>query len=133
MKTNRRSSAVEQMLVTEQNVSAYVDDIVRMHNEIESKYKEVKRKMNKIDWKSKLGSRKFWALLASLIIALLAMFALPENVITQVGGIVTALGGIAVYILGESKVDAAREVPRAMNIENYFNKLDATENTDCSE
>lgn len=76
--------------------------------------------MNKIDWKAKLGSRKFWALLAALIVGILAMFALPENTITQIGGIITALGAVIVYILGESKVDAARETDSPTMIENYY-------------
>lgn len=63
--------------------------------------------MNKIDWGAKLSSRKFWALLAALVVGVLAIFAVPDNIITQVSGIITALGAIIAYILTEGKIDAA--------------------------
>lgn len=66
--------------------------------------------MNKIDWIAKIASRKFWVLIAALIVAVLTIFALPENTITQVSGIIMALGAVVTYIFSEAKVDAAREL-----------------------
>ena len=63
----------------------------------------------KIDWKLKLSSRKFWALLAGFIIPLLAAFNFSENQISQVVSIVMSGAAIVAYILGESMVDSARE------------------------
>lgn len=61
----------------------------------------------KIDWKVKLASRKFWALLAALAVAVLLIFGSDAGTIERVTGAVTALGAVAVYILAEAKVDAA--------------------------
>lgn len=63
----------------------------------------------KIDWKSKLSSRKFWALIAGFIGSLLVAFNVGENEIAQVTAIITAFGSIAVYILAESSVDKANK------------------------
>lgn len=59
----------------------------------------------KINWKQKLSSRKFWALLAGFIASLLVAFNFAENDIAQVTAIITAFGSVAVYILGEAYVD----------------------------
>lgn len=61
----------------------------------------------KIDWKSKLASRKFWALLGGLASSLLLALSFSENEIAQVTGIITSFGAIAVYILAEASVDRA--------------------------
>lgn len=61
----------------------------------------------KIDWKTKLSSRKFWALVAGLIGSLLVVFNVGENEIAQVTAIVTAFGSVAVYIFAEASVDKA--------------------------
>ena len=61
--------------------------------------------MNKIDWAAKLGSRKFWALLAGLATSSLTAYGMPDNKVAQVVGILGAFGSIAVYILGEAYVD----------------------------
>lgn len=58
--------------------------------------------------KNKLGSRKFWALLAGFISSLLVVFNLTENDIAQVTGVITAFGSVAVYMLAEAGVDKAR-------------------------
>ncbi|NLY80369.1 MAG: hypothetical protein GX072_10925 [Lysinibacillus sp.] len=62
----------------------------------------------KINWKRKLSSRKFWALLAGFISSLLLAFNLGENEIAQVTAVITAFGSIAVYILAEASVDKER-------------------------
>lgn len=61
---------------------------------------------NKIDWKKKLSSRKFWALLAALAVAILTGIVKPE-VVTQVVSVITAVGACVAYIMAEAKVDAA--------------------------
>ena len=63
--------------------------------------------MYKIDWARKLSSRKFWALIASLITALLVLLKAPEETITQVVAVVGAFASIAVYILAEASIDKA--------------------------
>ncbi len=60
----------------------------------------------KINWAKKLSSRKFWTALAALIGAVLAVFKLPTETVTQVTAIVSAAGVLAAYILCEGYVDA---------------------------
>lgn len=62
--------------------------------------------MDKIDWKTKLSSRKFWALLASFIAGVVVLVT-GNDPTTTVGGCVMAFGAVVAYILGESWVDAA--------------------------
>lgn len=65
--------------------------------------------MNKINWKQKLSSRKFWAAVAGFVTAILVAFRVENGTVEQVTAIITAGGVLAAYILGESVVDANRE------------------------
>lgn len=65
--------------------------------------------MNKINWKQKLSSRKFWAAVAGFVTAILVAFRVENGTVEQVTAIITAGGVLAAYILGESMVDANRE------------------------
>lgn len=67
-----------------------------------------KENLMKIDWKAKLSSRKFWAAIAAVVIALLAFFNVPEMTQQQVTSLLSAVGTLVIYVLGESAVDAAR-------------------------
>lgn len=60
----------------------------------------------KIDWKTKLSSRKFWAGVVSFVSAVLLAFNVDEMTTNQVVTIVTGIGALVVYILAESYVDA---------------------------
>lgn len=64
--------------------------------------------MNKINWKQKLASRKFWAAIISVIVALAAVFKIPEVTVEQIVAVVTAISALIAYIVGEGLVDAAR-------------------------
>ncbi len=61
----------------------------------------------KIDWKRKLSSRKFWAAVSGVVIAV--MMAMGENAKAQerVAGVISSVGVLAVYILSEGAVDKA--------------------------
>ena len=63
--------------------------------------------MSKIDWVSKLTSRKFWAAILGFVTAILAVFNLPEATTQQVIGIISASSVLIAYIIGEGLVDAA--------------------------
>jgi hypothetical protein len=63
--------------------------------------------MNKIDWKSKLSSRKFWAMIGGFVTGLLVAFNVPNATTTQVVAIIGSFGSIICYILAEGKVDSA--------------------------
>ncbi|ADO57408.1 hypothetical protein [Paenibacillus polymyxa] len=57
------------------------------------------------DWKRKLSSRKFWALLAALITSLLTAFGANNDTVIQVIGVIGTLGAVIAYILAEAYVD----------------------------
>lgn len=61
-----------------------------------------------INWMQKLSSRKFWALLSGLIMAVMVLMGAPAESQTQVVSVIMALGSIAVYMWGEATVDVAR-------------------------
>lgn len=65
--------------------------------------------MEKIDWRRKLASRKFWMAIAGFITAWMAYFGMAESEIAQVTSIVMA-GAVCIgFIIGESNVDAANK------------------------
>ncbi len=63
----------------------------------------------KINWKQKLSSRKFWALIVGFITPLLLAFGIADNIVAQVAAIITAGGAVIAYLFAESIVDSARE------------------------
>ena len=63
--------------------------------------------MNWNDLKRKLSSRKFWVALAGFVTSILYALNWAESDITQMAGIITAAGVLAVYIFGEAAADAA--------------------------
>lgn len=71
----------------------------------------------KINWKEKLSSRKFWALVAALVLSILVFFNASDNTVTQVGSIITAFGSVCVYTLAEVSVDRKR---LEENSETYY-------------
>ena len=64
--------------------------------------------MNKIDWKSKLTSRKFWAAVIGFVTAILVAFGVDDLTIEQIIALITATSTLIAYIIGEGMVDAAR-------------------------
>lgn len=70
--------------------------------------KEVKDgKADKIDWKRKLTSRKFWAAVIGFVTAILVAFNVNKLTVEQTVAIVSALGTLVAYIIGEGMTDAA--------------------------
>lgn len=64
--------------------------------------------MKKEDILRKLTSRKLWAAVASVIIAVCVIVGVDEMRTEQIVGLVTAVGALIAYIFGEGLVDAAR-------------------------
>lgn len=62
-----------------------------------------------INWKAKLSSRKFWAMLAGFITPILIMCNVEESTITTIVSIITSCGTLIAYIVAEGAVDLARE------------------------
>lgn len=63
--------------------------------------------MDKIDWKRKLTSRKFWAAVIGFVVPLLLAFGVSEAEMSQIAAIIMAGGTLIAYIIGEGLVDAA--------------------------
>lgn len=61
----------------------------------------------KIDWKSKLMSRKFWAAIVAVVTCVCVIFGVDELTTEQVTALIMAVGALIAYILGEGFVDAA--------------------------
>ena len=62
--------------------------------------------MDKINWKTKLTSRKFWLAVAALIAGIITLLR-PGTDTTQITGLILSLGSVVAYIVGEGLVDAA--------------------------
>jgi len=63
---------------------------------------------NKIDWKQKLSSRRFWVAIIGIVTSVLVAFNVDNLTVTQVTAIISGIGGLIAFIIGESVVDAAR-------------------------
>jgi uncharacterized membrane protein len=75
--------------------------------------------MKKIDWKSKLTSRKFWAAIIGFITAVCFAFGVDEPSVEQIIALVTAISTLIAYIIGEGMVDKER-AKEAEPVENYI-------------
>ena len=64
--------------------------------------------MNKINWKQKLTSRKFWAAIIGVVTTILVAFNVSNLTIEQVVAVITAASVLIAYIVGEGLVDAER-------------------------
>ncbi|MBP3542718.1 MAG: hypothetical protein J6J86_00665 [Lachnospiraceae bacterium] len=63
--------------------------------------------MNKIDWKKKLTSRKFWTAVVGFVTPTMLAFGAGESEVTQVTSIIMAGATLIAYIIGEGLTDAA--------------------------
>lgn len=63
--------------------------------------------MRKIDWASKLTSRKFWMALAGLVSGLVIAFGGSEATSTQITALLMSAASVVAFVLGEGWVDAA--------------------------
>jgi len=76
--------------------------------------------MNKIDWKQKLSSRKFWCALVGFVSSILFAFNVAEAQIEKIVGIITAASTLIIYILAEGYVDANREKSEGNIFNTYY-------------
>ena len=65
--------------------------------------------MDKINWRQKLTSRKFWAAVIGFVTAILAAVGIDDMTIEQVIAVISATSVLIAYIIGEGMIDAARE------------------------
>ena len=59
-----------------------------------------------MNWKRKLTSRKFWAAVVGFITAILIAFKIDNLTVEQVTAVISALGVLVAYILGEGLADS---------------------------
>lgn len=64
--------------------------------------------MNKINWKQKLTSRKFWAAVTGFVTAIMIVLKIDNLTQEQVTGLIGAISVLVAYIVGEGLVDANR-------------------------
>jgi phage shock protein PspC (stress-responsive transcriptional regulator) len=56
----------------------------------------------------KISSRKLWTAIAGVVVGIAALFGANESEWTAVAGVVGSIASCIAYIVGESKIDAAR-------------------------
>ncbi len=64
--------------------------------------------MNKINWKQKLSSRKFWIAVVGVVVGIAAAFGIKDNDYAQIAGLITTIISSISYIVGETIVDKSR-------------------------
>jgi hypothetical protein len=80
--------------------------------------------MNKIDWKRKLTSRKFWLAVVAFVTGIMVAFKVDAETVEAVGGLIMSGAAVVAYIIGEGLADAANagyiieEVPEEASEEN---------------
>lgn len=67
--------------------------------------------MNKIDWKRKLTSRKFWLAIVGLVSGLLMAFKVDAEMVDTISGVIMAAASVIAYTIGEGLADAANAQP----------------------
>lgn len=62
----------------------------------------------KIDWKTKLTSRKFWVAIIGFVTPLIIAFGVSESDATEIAAIMMSGANAIAYIIGEGLVDVNR-------------------------
>ena len=78
--------------------------------------------MKKEDFLRKLGSRKFWACVSAVVIALIAFTSAEPETTERVVALVSAVGGLCIYMLSEGMADS-----KPTDITNVINTEDSKE------
>lgn len=70
--------------------------------------------LDKIDWKRKLTSRKFWVAVCGLVSGVILALRGDQATADTVCGCIMALGSVIAYIIGEGFTDAAAAKPEVI-------------------
>ena len=62
-----------------------------------------------MNWKQKLSSRKFWALIAALVVSCMTAFGAETGTIANITGVITAVGACMMYMLAEGVADSGKK------------------------
>lgn len=74
-----------------------IENHIKLYNELTEK--------NKIDWRRKLSSRKFWALVAAFSSSVYICITHDEQTAVQIAAIITAGGAVVAYLFAEGWAD----------------------------
>jgi multidrug efflux pump subunit AcrA (membrane-fusion protein) len=58
-----------------------------------------------MNWKKKLASRKFWAMVTGVVLCVCVIFGVKDVTTEQIIALVTAIGTLVAYIFSEASVD----------------------------
>ncbi|NGQ95309.1 hypothetical protein G3578_09095 [Brevibacillus sp. SYP-B805] len=61
--------------------------------------------MTKEDLLRKLGSRKFWSLIAGVVTSISVIIGAGSDMTSKIAGLVGAIGSVVVYMIAEAYVD----------------------------
>lgn len=76
--------------------------------------------MKKEDLLRKLGSRKFWACVSAVVIALIAFTNAELETTERVVALISAIGGLCIYMLSEGMADSKpTDITNVINTEDY--------------
>lgn len=76
--------------------------------------------VKKEDLIRKLGSRKFWACVSAVVIALIAFTSAESETTERVVALVSAIGGLCIYMLSEGMADSKpTDITNVINTEDY--------------
>lgn len=64
----------------------------------------------------KITSKKFWALIAALAVAVMVLLKAPDEFQTQVLTLIGAIASVVIYIWGETTIDVARIQSEALKV-----------------
>lgn len=67
-----------------------------------------------MDWRRKLGSRKFWACVAAVVVSLVAFTNATPETTERIVSFIGAIGGLCIYMLSEGLADSG---PTNINVE----------------
>ncbi len=63
--------------------------------------------LNKINWKQKLSSRKFWACITAVVVSLIAFTNASPETVERITGLIGAIAGLCIYMLSEGIADSS--------------------------
>ena len=66
--------------------------------------------MNKIDWKRKLTSRKFWMAIVGLVTGLVVAFGGTAATAETISGVIMSAASVVAYIIGEGLADSSDHI-----------------------
>lgn len=80
-----------------------------------------------MDWKRKLTSRKFWAMIAGFITGIIILCNSPDKSPEKIAAVIMSAGSLIGYIIGEGLADSGK------NEMTYHYEIDSESVTGCTD